>query len=708
MDATPETQGDAQRLLADAPSLPFDRIRPADMVAAAEVVLAEGEALLTALSSGKEGASGSPDLMQTLERHYDRFGRVYGLASHFQSTSDSPEWRSAWSEVQPRLTDFSSRWGQSRDVMAALEAIDNTPEPDRSAARQRLLDALLLSMRLAGVALEGASAERFRDIQVELAGLSTRFAQTTLDSRKAWSHLITEPGGVDGMPRNWRQLTAAQARKNGHEGADADSGPWWVTLDHAIAGPVLQHARDRSLRERVRRAWLRVGADAPHDNSPTLRRILALRQEKAGLLGFETYADLSLASKMAESVDQVLALTNRVAEAARPLANTQVAGLQDRAKAAGAPEGVEGFQVWDERFWSEQDREERVGLTDDDLRPYFAFDNVLQGLFELVDRLMGVRFQAADVPTWHPDVQAFHLLDAHQNTRLATVYVDPYSRPETKRSGAWMMPLVGRSKALGADGQPRRPIAAICCNQSPPVDGVPSLMSFREVSTLFHEMGHALHHLLAEADDVRQAGVDGVEWDAVELPSMFLECWVYHRPTLNRLARHHETGEGLSDDIIDRLLAGRTHMGGTHLLAQAGYNRLDLAVHRMALDDDTDAAAVHTVANAELEATRALPPLPEDRMLCSFSHLFAGGYAAGYYSYMWASVLARDAYAAFTELGGDTDAEAALGRRWRHEVLAPGGSVHPMELFQRFRGRAPSEAAALAWHGVPVSDSAGA
>lgn len=705
MDATPDPAGDPQLLLSSVDALPFDRIRPLDMAATAEVVLAEGEALLTALSSEQEGALSGRSLLRTLERQYDRLDRVYGLAHHFQSTCDSPAWRSAWAEVQPKITDFVSRWGQSRAVMKALETIALAHEPDRPMSLQRLLDTMLQSMRLAGVALEGEAADRFRAIQTELAASSTGFAQTALDSRKTWSHLIEHAAGVDGMPLNWRQLTAAQARKNGHEDATPEDGPWFVTLDQTIATPVLQHATDRSLRERIRRAWLRVGAEAPHDNSSRMARIVALRLEKARLLGFDTYADLSLATKMAESVDHVLALTDRVVTASTPLADQERASLQARAAAAGAPEGRDGLQAWDERFWSERDKEERVGLTDNDLRPYFAFDNALDGLFELVEHLLGVRFELADLPTWHPDVRAYRLLEADDNSVLATVYIDPYSRPETKRAGAWMMPLVGRSAALGADGAPRKPVAAICCNQSPPVDGVPSLMSFREVTTLFHEMGHAVHHLLAEADDVRQAGVSGVEWDAVELPSMFLDSWVYHRPTLHRLARHHLTGAPLPDDVIERLLAGRSHMGGGMLLAQAAYNRLDLAVHRTT--EALEADAIHALANGQLAATRPLPPLPEDRMLCSFSHIFAGGYAAGYYSYMWAGVLARDAFAAFTELNGDRAAEARLGRRWRHEVLAPGGSVHPMKLFRRFRGRAPSEAAMLAWHGVPSPASTG-
>lgn len=687
------TAGAAHRILDASGVLPFADIVPADVVAAADVVLADGEALLARIEAG---TAPTTDLMDQLEHHGDRFDRTYWLAQHFQALCDSPEWRSAWAEVQPRLTDFQSRWGQSRAVFTALDTLRTAG--GHSPERQRLLDSMVLEMRLAGVALDGADQERFRANQSELAALGTRFAQTALDARKAWSHTVTDPTEVAGLPLNWRRMTAASAEAAGHPGATADEGPWRVTLDRPVADPVLEHAVDRSLRERVRRAWLRVGADAPHDNSPTMARILELRQAQASLLGFGSYIELSMARKMAGGADKVHALIDRVVEAAGPGGAAELAHVQGLAAAAGAEEAHD-WRVWDERFWAERDRETQVGLTDADLRPYFAFEAVRAGLFALVERLFGVRIEAApERPVWHPDARAYQLTDVGADRPRAFLYIDPYARPETKRAGAWMMPLVGRSRLLGGPDGPRRPAAAICCNQTPPVGDTPSLMSFRQVTTLFHEMGHALHHLLTEADDSRQAGVSGVEWDAVELPSMFLECWVYHRPTLQSLARHHETGEPLSEAAIERLVAARAHRGATHLLGQSAYTRLDLAVHEALTDHRPE--HVHAIGTAALAATRTTPPLPGDRMLCSFSHLFAGGYAAGYYSYMWAGVLARDAFAAFVELDGDPDAEAALGRRWRHEVLAPGGSVHPMALFQRFRGRGPDVTAILEWYGV--------
>ena len=685
--------GHAENILVSGSVLPFGEIVPADLVAATEVVLERAEALLATIEAGAHAVD---TLMVELERSHDEIERVFHIGHQYLATRDSEAWRAVWADVQPRLTLFSARWGQSRAVYDALLGLRAaTHEPP---AAVRLLDGMILDMRLSGVGLEGEARARFMELQNQLAMLSTQFGQTALDARKNWHRLITDPAEVDGMPTNWRRLAAAAARADGHDGATAEEGPWRVSLDHPIASPVLSHARSRALREEVRRRWTRVGADAPHDNTPHLIRILELRQEEADLLGFGSYIELSMARKMADGRQAVDALIDQVVDAAQAQGADELQTLRALAGREGAAEATD-FRVWDEGFWAERLREEQVGLSDDDLRPYFAFDPVLDGLFALADRLFGVQFsRRSELVGWHSDVRGYALLDSTSGEELAYLYIDAYARPGEKRAGAWMMPLVGRSVALGQAGVARRPVAAICCNQAPPVDETPSLMSFREVTTLFHEMGHALHHLLSEASDCRQAGVAGVEWDAVELPSMFLECWVYHRPTLQSLARHHQTGAPLSEAVIDRLIAARTHMGATSLLGQAAYTRLDFAVHEAL--DDRSAEQVHQRGLEVLARTRVIPPLSEDRMLCSFSHIFAGGYAAGYYSYMWAGVLARDAYAAFTELDGDAQAEAALGRRWRDEVLAPGGSEHPMRLFERFRGRGPRVEPMLAWSGV--------
>jgi oligopeptidase A len=692
----------SERILAAGSCLAFGEIEPPEVVVAAREVVADGERLLHDLEAASVHRS-VDELIAQLEYHHDRLERVYTIGHQFQSVCDNADWRAAWAEAQPILTEFVSRWGQSRSVYDTLQTLRATGE--HPAARARLLDSMVLDMKLSGVALEGTDRDQFRQNQSELATLSTRYAQTALDARKAWSKVLTDPAHVEGMPANWRRIAADGAGRDGHPDASMDDGPWRVSLDNPIALPVLQHCRYRPLREEVRRHWMRVGADEPHNNSPTLVRILELRREQAQLLGFGSYIELSMARKMAGDQSRVESLVDRIVRMARPGGASELEQLEALAQAAGAPEGTD-FQVWDERFWAQRDREAKVGLSDDDLRPFFAYEQVRSTLFDLVERLFGMRFiPRPALSVWHEDVAGYAMVDTATNEEKAFLYVDPYARPQTKRAGAWMMPLVGRSARLGPAGQPRLPAAVICCNQTPPVGDAPSLMSFREVTTLFHEMGHALHHMISEADDVRQAGVAGVEWDAVELPSIFLECWVYHRPTLVKMARHHETGASLPDAVIGRLLAARAHRGASFLLGQSSFTRMDFRVHD-AIEHYTP-EHVHALGLETLREIRTLKPLAEDRMLCSFSHLFAGGYAAGYYSYLWAGVLARDAFAAFQALDGDELAEAKLGRRWRHEVLAPGGSVHPMVLFEGFLGRAPDVAAVLNWYGLD-SDAADA
>ncbi len=690
--------GQSERVFGWTEVVPFDSLQPGDVAAATEVVLARGAELLARLE-----AQGIPadQLLAVLEKFHDEVERVYTIAGHFLSVCDSNEWRSVWSNVQPTLTAFLSDFGQRRALLDPLVQLREDLGEHAPAHTRRLLDGLIQDMELSGVGLEAEKRKRFGEIQVELAQLSTTFAQNSLDARNAWSMVLHEEAEVVGLSMLWRQSAAAGARAAGFPEATAETGPWRVTLDQSAASVVLQNAAHRPLREAVRRGWLRVAADGPHANEDTVARILELRRESAELLGFASYADLSLARKMAKK-DDVVGLLERIVASSAVAGQKDVAALRALAAKAGAPEAAD-FAVWDERYWAERDREANVQVSEDELKLYFSFPRVLEGLFALVERLFGVRFVAApDLPVWHPDVAAFRMFDVGEEQHRALLYVDAYARPATKRSGAWMYPLVSRSVALG-NGAARRPSAVICCNQMAPVDGGPALMAFREVTTLFHELGHALHHLFAESDDARQAGIQGVEWDAVEVPSVFLESWVYHRPTLKQLARHHETGEPLPDSTIDRLISAREHQGAVSLLSQAAYSLLDIAIHRdprLYSAAGVDGAQVSQFANDVLGSVRPMPPLPDDRMLCSFGHLFAGGYAAGYYSYMWAGVMARDAFSAFEAVAGEPEAEASLGRRWRNLVLAPGGSVHPLDLFVAFRGRPPSEAAFLAWYGV--------
>jgi oligopeptidase A len=485
-------------------------------------------------------------------------------------------------------------------------------------------------------------------------------------------------------------LAAQSARDAGEEEATAENGPWRITLDYPSYIPFMQHSTRRDWRETLYKAFVSRASSGELDNTPHIERILELRQEKSTLLGFESYAELSLASKMAPHVEAVETLLEELRRASYAAAGKEFEELKAFAAAKGAAE-VADLKQWDVSFWSERQREEKFDFTAEELRPYFPLPQVLDGLFALVKRLFGVTVMAADgqAPVWHPDVRYFQIAD-ETGTPIAYFYLDPYSRPAEKRGGAWMDECLGRAKLVEAGKTTTRlPVAYLICNQTPPVDGKPSLMTFGEVETLFHEFGHGLQHMLTTVDYPGAAGISNVEWDAVELPSQFMENWCYDRPTLMGMAKHYETGEPLPEHYYQKLLAARTYMSGTTMLRQLHFGFVDLELHHRYRPGGGETPL--QVRDRIAESTTILPPIPEDNFLCAFGHIFAGGYAAGYYSYKWAEVLSADAFAAFEEVGLDNEgAIAETGKRYRDTVLALGGGMPPMEVFKEFRGREPS------------------
>jgi oligopeptidase A len=421
-----------------------------------------------------------------------------------------------------------------------------------------------------------------------------------------------------------------------------------------------------------------------HDNSDKLLRILQIRREQAQLLGYASFAEMSLAQKMAPSVEAVYRLLEDLRTASWSGAEQELADMQ-------ACAGRHGFHQplvqWDMAYWAKRLQEERFQFRDEDLRCYFALPRVLEGLFALVHKLFGIQVEAADgqAPVWHSDVRFFNIYN-HQRDHIASFYLDPYSRPENKRSGAWMDDCVSHYRDAG--GELSLPVAYLFCNMAPPLAGAPALMTFNEVETLFHEFGHGLQHMLTQVEYLDVSGINGVEWDAVELPSQFMENWCYHRPTLMGMARHYHDGSPLPDELFTKLNAAKTFRAGQMMLRQLQFALVDLRLH-----DGFDPFAAESPFTVQVEVaqiTSLLPPLPEDRFLCSFSHIFCGGYAAGYYSYKWAEVLSADAFHAFEEAGLDTDdAMVSTGQRFRETILALGGSVHPLQVFTQFRGREP-------------------
>ncbi len=668
---------------------PFEAIKPEQAVPAMTQLLAELDEELASLEA--QVTPTWSGLVEPLDRLGDRFSWSWGVLGHLMGVKNSPELREAYETVQPQVIQFTNKFSQSQPIYKAFKALrEGNDWSSLEPAQQRIVETAIRRAELSGVGLEGEKRDRFNAIQLELAELSTKFSNHVLDATKAFSMTLTSKDEVDGLPPSLTSLAAQAARAAGEEGATAENGPWRITLDYPSYVPFMQHSTRRDLREKLYKAFVSRASNGELDNTPLIERILELRKEEAILLGFESYAELSLASKMAPNVEAVEGLLEELRHASYDAAVKDLEELKAFATAKGAQEATD-LKHWDISFWAERQREEKFAFSAEELRPYFPLPQVLDGLFALVKRLFGVTVTAADgqAPVWHEDVRYFQIAD-ETGTPIAYFYLDPYSRPAEKRGGAWMDECIGRAKII-ENGTPttRLPVAYLVCNQTPPVDGKPSLMTFNEVETLFHEFGHGLQHMLTKVDYAGAAGINNVEWDAVELPSQFMENWCYDRPTLMGMAKHYETGESLPEHYYQKLLAARYYMSGSGMLRQLHFSRVDIELHHRYVPGGDETPA--DVRNRIAKTTTVLPPLPEDAFLCAFGHIFSGGYAAGYYSYKWAEVLSADAFAAFEDAGlDDEEAIASTGKRYRDTVLALGGSLHPMEVFKTFRGREPS------------------
>ncbi|MBD2628563.1 M3 family metallopeptidase [Trichormus variabilis] len=678
---------------------PFAEITPEQVEPAFRHLLADLEQQLAILEANvKPTWSG---LVEPLEKLTERLHWSWGILNHLMGVKNSPELRIAYEKVQPQVVQFINTLGQSKPIYKAFKALraSDTWETLES-AQQRIVEAAIRDAKLSGVGLEGAARERFNAIQMQLADLSTKFSNHLLDATTAFSLILTTKAEIEGLPSSLLSLAAQAARAAGEENATPENGPWHISLDFPSYFPFMQHSTRRDLREKVYKAYITRASFGELNNNPLIESILELRQELAELIGFENFAELSLASKMAKNVPAVEKLLEELRQASYHAAVKDLEALKAFAKSKGAAE-AENLQHWDISFWAERQREAKFAFTEEELRPYFPLPQVLDGLFGLVKRLFGVTVTPADgqAPVWHEDVRYFQIADKN-GSPIAYFYLDPYSRPAEKRGGAWMDACIHRRK-IKENGVTsiRLPVAYLICNQTPPVDDKPSLMTFDEVETLFHEFGHGLHHMLTKVDYTGAAGINNVEWDAVELPSQFMENWCYDRPTLFGMAKHYQTGEPLPEHYYQKLLAARNYMSGSAMLRQIHLSSVDLELHYRYRPGSKETPV--DVRQRIAKTTTILQPLPEDAFLCAFGHIFEGGYAAGYYSYKWAEVLSADAFAAFEEAGlGDEDAIHITGRRYRDTVLALGGSKHPMEVFQSFRGREPSTTALLKHNGL--------
>ncbi|MDA0282230.1 MAG: M3 family metallopeptidase [Planctomycetota bacterium] len=695
----------------------FDQIQAEHVVPAVKKLLADAELALSSLEESVEPTwNGCFAKLEEIDRPFE-YG--WGPVSHLFGVKNSPELREAYEAVLDDVVQFGLRASQSRPIYEACVAIRNGSEwSNLSPARQRIVEKKIQSAELSGIGLAGAQQKRFNEIAQELSQLSTTFSNNVLDATKAFELVLTEQAEVDGLPESAlamaaQSFTQKQAERVSDDGAadrdsageavaaleaTAEAGPWRFTLDGPSFLPFMQHCRRSDLREKLYRAFITRASEGEFNNEQNINRILTLRQQKAELLGFQTFAEMSLATKMAPSSTAVEEMFETLRSASWDAAVVDMDEVRQLARA----EGFAGeLKHWDVGFWAERLRERKFDYTDEELRPYFPLEKTLSGMFDLVERLFGITVRQADLaPVWHADVRYFEVLDS-DGSNIAAFYLDPYSRPENKRGGAWMDDCLGR-KVI--NGRTQLPVAHLVCNSTPPVGSKPSLMTFREVETLFHEFGHGLQHMLTTINEADAAGISGVEWDAVELPSQFMENWCYHRPTVASISGHYATGESLPDELFEKLKASRTFRAGSTMLRQLTFGMTDMLLHggfKAPQDGDNSAETAFDVQRQVVEKTSILPMLEEDRMLCSFSHIFAGGYAAGYYSYKWAEVLSADAFSAFEDAGlDDEDAVAEVGRRFRNTILSLGGSQHPMDIYRAFRGREPDPAPLLRHSGL--------
>ena len=604
---------------------PFDKIEPAHVVPAMTELLKELDTDLTNLEANVTPTWGG--LVEPLTAMEEKLGWSWGIVGHLMGVKNSPELREAYEKMQPEVVQFYNKLSQSKPLYEAFKELRHSADWDKfESAQQRIIESSLRDFELSGVGLEGETKERFNQIQLELAELSTKFSNNVLDATKAFKLKLTDQKDVDGLPDSALSLMTQTAKAEGEEDATPENGPWVVTLDYPSYIPFMKYAKSSDLREKLYKAFLSRASEGELDNKGNIDRILELRKEKANILAFDTFAELSLARKMAPSVEAVEKLSEELRVASYDAAKKEFEELKAFAE-------KDDLKHWDTAYWSERQKEAKFEFNEEELRPYFPLPQVLAGLFGLAKRIFGVSIIPADgqAPVWHEDVRYFQI-NNEQGDAIAHFYLDPYSRPAEKRGGAWMNDCIGRAKmTIEGKTSTRLPVAYLICNQTPPVGEKPSLMTFGEVTTLFHEFGHGLQHMLTTIDYVGASGINNVEWDAVELPSQFMENWCYDRPTLFGMATHYETGETLPEEYYQKLLAAKNYMSGSVMLRQLHFGLVDIELHHRYQPGGEETP--NQVRDRIAETTTVLQPLPEDNFLCSFGHIFAGGYAAGYYSY---------------------------------------------------------------------------
>jgi len=675
--------------LLDFSDLPrFDLVQPAHVKPAIESLLADGRALIERLTGDATPATWR-DFAGALADGLEPFGRAWGIVGHLHSVNDVPAWREAYNEMLPEVSRFYAELGQNLKLFEKYKALRDSPEyATLSVEQKKVVDNEVRDFRLSGAELPEDQKPRFQAIMEELSSLAAKFAENLLDATNAFAEVVTDEALLSGLPEDARQAARTSAEKAGVDG-------WRFSLQAPSYGPVMQYADNRELRARLYRAYatraaeFTDGTSKPEwDNTPIIKRMLELRLEDAQMLGFNNFAEVSLAPKMADSPAQVLAFLRELAAKAKPFAAKDIAEL----KAFARDElGLTDFQPWDAAYVSEKLLQARYAFSEQEVKQYFTEPKVLGGLFKVIESLFNVRVKPDTAPAWHEDVKFFRL-ETPAGELVGQFYLDLYAR-ETKRGGAWMDEARARRRTTGGI---QKPIAYLNCNFARPNGDKPATFTHDEVNTLFHETGHGLHHLLTRGEELGVSGIHGVEWDAVELPSQFMENYCWEWSVVEGMTAHVDSGETLPRALFDKMLAAKNFQSGMMAVRQIEFSLFDMLLHS-SFDPAGEKSVMDLLNEVRAEVAVLLPPAWH-RFPNSFSHIFGGGYGAGYFSYKWAEVLSADAYAAFEEAGDPFD--ATVGKRFLDEILSVGGSRPAIDSFKAFRGREPSVDALLRHSGM--------
>lgn len=675
--------------LLDFTDLPrFDTVRPEHVKPAIESLLADGRALIEHLTADTTPATWQ-DFAGALSDGLEPFGRAWGVVGHLHSVNDIPAWREAYNEMLPEVSRFYAELGQNLKLFEKYKALrQNEAFFALTVEQKKIVDNEIRDFRLSGAELPEEQKPRFQAIMEELSQLSAKFAENLLDATNAFAEIVTDEALLAGLPDDAKEAAKTAAEKAGVDG-------WKFTLQAPSYGPVMQYADNRDLRARMYRAYatraaeFHDGSSKPEwDNTPIIQRMLELRVEDAKMLGFNNFAEVSLAPKMADTPAQVLAFLRELAAKAKPFAEKDIAELRAFAK---DELGLTDFQPWDAAYVSEKLLQARYAFSEQEVKQYFTEPKVLGGLFKVIESLFNVKVKPDMAPVWHEDVR-FYRLESPVGDLVGQFYLDLYAR-ETKRGGAWMDEARSRRRVLNGI---QKPIAYLNCNFSRPVGGNPATFTHDDVTTLFHETGHGLHHLLTRGEELGVSGIHGVEWDAVELPSQFMENYCWEWEVVEGMTAHVDTGATLPRELFDKMLAAKNFQSGMMAVRQIEFSLFDMLIHSDF--DPKSGLTVMDVLNDVRKEVAVLTPPEWHRFPNSFSHIFGGGYGAGYFSYKWAEVLSADAYAAFEEAGNPFDTK--VGKRFLDEILSVGGSRPAIESFKAFRGREPSVDALLRHSGM--------